>query len=207
MGFRLPFDVWIPMMRFAPLSTFVLGLCGLLAASAVSQQALAQAAQVQSPTPPISAQPVPGEMELAKLIWSTMAAVDSANLAGNYSVLRDSAAPGFQINNDSARLATVFASIRASRLDLANTLLLVPTYSQAPQMLPENVLQLRGFFGLRPTAIQFDLQFQWFQGRWRLFGIALNPATLAQSVPPPVPPQASPPSPQPGANPSPRKPN
>jgi hypothetical protein len=156
--------------------TLVLGL-------SMPATAFAQAAAPQSTTPPISSLPVPGELELAKMIWSIMAAVDHANLSGNYSVLRDLAAPGFQINNDAATLATIFSSIRSSRLDLSNTMLLAPTYSEAPRMLPDNILRLNGFFGLRPTAIQFTLEFQWVQGRWRLFGVAINPATMVQSVP------------------------
>ena len=89
-------------------------------AGALSLAAVPVAAQ-QAPRPPASSVPVPGELELAKMIWSTLAAVDHANQAGNYSVLRDLAAPGFQINNDPARLAEIFASLRASRIDLSNT--------------------------------------------------------------------------------------
>ena len=86
--------------------------------------------------PPSQAQPsqvpVPDSLELNKLVWSTMAAIDHANLAGNYSVLRDLSAPNFQILNDSAKLASIFASLRASGIDLSNALLLAPTFS-APQ--------------------------------------------------------------------------
>lgn len=128
--------------------------------------------------------PVPGELELSKLIWSTMAAVDHANQAGNYSVLRDVSAPGFQINNDSARLSEIFASLRATRIDLSNTLLLAPTYTAAPAIVGENVLRVQGFFGLRPTAIGFDLYYQWVQGRWRLFGVSITPSQIASEQPP-----------------------
>lgn len=138
----------------------------------------------QSTTPPVSNyQPVPGELELAKLIWSTMAAVDHANQSGNYSVLRDNAAPAFQIANDPSRLGLIFTNIRQARLDVGNTLLLAPTYAEVPRILAENVLQVRGFFGLRPTAIAFDLQFQWSQGKWRLLGISIIPATISTTVP------------------------
>ena len=128
--------------------------------------------------------PVPGELELSKLIWSTMAAVDHANQAGNYSVLRDLSAPGFQIQNDAARLAEIFAPIRASRVDLSNTLLLAPTYTAAPQIVNEGVLRVQGFFGLRPTAISFDLYYQWVGGKWRLFGVSISPTQIASEQPP-----------------------
>lgn len=128
--------------------------------------------------------PVPGELELSKLIWSTMAAVDHANQAGNYSVLRDLAAPGFQIQNDPARLAEIFAPVRATRIDLSNTLLLAPTYTAAPQVVSAGVLRVQGFFGLRPTAIGFDLYYQWVQGKWRLFGVSITPSQIANEQPP-----------------------
>ncbi len=93
-----------------------------LAAMAVPTTVSAQAAP-----PPPSIQPVPTELELAKLIWGTMVAVEQANVSGNYSVLRDMASPSFQQLNDPSRLAQIFADIRASRIDLSNTLLLAPT--------------------------------------------------------------------------------
>ncbi len=155
-------------------------------AGALSLAAVPAFAQ-QAPRPPASAVPVPGELELAKMIWSTMAAVDHANQAGNYSVLRDLAAPGFQINNDPARLAEIFASLRASRIDLSNTLLLAPTYLSAPQMVQPDVLRVQGYFGLRPTAINFELFYQWVSGRWRVFGVSISPASIATQQPgPPV---------------------
>ena len=149
------------------------------------------AAGAQAAPPPVSAQPVPGELEIDKLIWSTMTAVEHANLSGNYSVLRDISAPGFQINNDPARLAAAFASIRASRIDLSNTLLLAPTFVGAPSMVEAGVFRVRGYFGLRPTAITFTLDYQWVQGRWRVYGMSIVPQSLAtlevQAAPPPAP--------------------
>lgn len=141
---------------------------------------VAQPAQV---TMPISNVPVPSELEMNKLIWSTLAAVDHANQAGNYSVLRDLSAPGFQVNNDAARLTQIFAPLRASRIDLSNTLLLAPTYAGAPRRPTSNMLQVQGFFGLRPTAISFDLSYEWVAGKWRLFGVDIRPATIAGSQP------------------------
>ena len=146
--------------------------------------ALPVAAPGQAPPgqsrPPVSSQPVPGELELAKMIWSTMAMVDAANRSGNYSVLRDTSANGFQIQNDPARLAEIFASIRQSRVDLGNALIVAPTYTAAPRLLQPDVFEVKGYFPLRPTPIFFDLFFQWEQGRWKLFGISIDPGTMAQ---------------------------
>lgn len=160
---------------------------GTLALLAAAAPARAQ----QSTMPPISAQPVPGDLELAKMIWTTMAAIDHANQSGNYSVLRDISSPAFQIANNPSQLAAIFGTLRATRLDLSNALLLAPTYSQAPRLGPDNILVLKGFFGLRPTAIEFNLEYEWVQGKWRLFGVSIVPATIGQAFPaPPAPPAA-----------------
>ena len=115
---------------------------------------------------------------MAKLIWSTMAAVDHANRTGNYSVLRDLGTAGFQTNNDAARLATVFATIRA--LDLGEALTVVPVWEFPPAIVRPNVLRMRGNFPLRPNAIGFDMLFVWDRGAWRLDAVAIVPLTPAR---------------------------
>lgn len=132
--------------------------------------------------PPAAARPVPDQLQLAKLIWSTMAAVDHANRSGNYSVVRDISASGFQINNDPAKLAQVFSAIRNSRIDLGNALLVPPTYTSAPQQVQPEIFQVRGIFNLRPIAMAFDLYFQWERGEWRMYGIDLQPLPMNDTI-------------------------
>lgn len=162
--------------RLAP--AFLLGLAAVSAPVFGQSQGSIQA--------PPSSRPVPDQLEMAKMIWSTLLAVDHANRSGNYSVLRDMSAQGFQINNDAARLAQIFASLRESRIDLSNTLVIAPTFYEAPRQLQADVFEVKGIFQLRPTAIQFDLYYQWEQGRWKLFGIDIQPIALAQAAPGPV---------------------
>jgi len=165
--------------------------CGAIAAAfslaaallAIASPAHAQAQTGAAAPPPVAAMPVPGDLELAKLIWSTITAIDHANQSGNYSVLRDISSPAFQIANDPARLAQIFASLRDNRVDLSNSLLLAPVYNGAPQVGQGNILRVRGSFGLRPTAIAFDFEFQWYNGKWRLFGVAISPMPLATQQP------------------------
>lgn len=172
--------------RFAP--AFLLG-AAIVGGAAVPAHAQGT---IQAP---LSSRPVPDQLELAKTIWSTLLAVDHANRSGNYSVLRDMSAQGFQINNDAARLAQLFSGLRESRVDLANTLVIAPTFFEPPRQIQADVFQVKGVFQLRPTAIQFDLYYQWEQGRWKLFGIDLQPVSLAQAIP--GAPQSAPPVQQP----------
>ena len=52
------------------------------------------------------------------LVRSTILALHHANITGNYTVLRDLGAPGFQSANTAARLAEVFADLRGRNFDL-----------------------------------------------------------------------------------------
>lgn len=144
--------------------------------------ALAQAAQPAIQPPP-SIRPVPDSLELSKLVWSTMLAVDHANRSGNYSVLRDMSAQGFQINNNAARLAQIFTGIRDQRIDLSNSLLVPPTYTEPPRQVQADIFEVKGLFQLRPTSIYFDMYFQWEQGRWKLFGIDIQPLSMVEAMP------------------------
>jgi hypothetical protein len=169
--------------RFAPAVFFASTLALVLPQASLAQQRPPAAAS--APAAALD------QMQLAKLVWGTMLAVEQGNQSGNYSVLRDIAAPGFQTNNDAAKLAQIFANLRASGMDLSNSLLLAPTFRSQPRMVQADMLQLQGSFGLRPTAINFDLLYQWSNGKWRLFGVAIAPAPMtgAEAPPQPAPPQ------------------
>ncbi|MFN0045072.1 MAG: hypothetical protein ACKVOS_01210 [Sphingorhabdus sp.] len=149
-------------------------------------QSQPQLPQSVAPQNTLSAAPIPGELELAKLIWGTIAAVDNANQSGNYSVLRDLSATGFQINNNPARLAEIFSGLRSSKIDLSNALLVAPSYTAPPQMVQPDVLYLRGYFGIRPTSVEFELYYQWMAGKWRLYGVSIVPLQVAGAAPSPA---------------------
>lgn len=169
--------------------------CALAGAAfllSIGGNAMAQVTGTTQPAPNQASHPQgPGQLDLLKLVWSTMAAVDNANTSGNYSVLRDNAASSFQMANDQARLTGIFAGLRASRLDLANALLVVPTFTAEPRFLQPDVIQLQGVFQIRPVPIRFDLIYQWEQGRWKLFGINVGPLEAATAPAPAPTPQDS----------------
>ena len=145
---------------------------------------LAPAEAIAQPRPERSpALPLPDQLTLLKLLWSTMAAVDQANKTGNYSVLRDLGSAGFQTNNNAAGLAGIFSEIRSQRLDLSDTLIVAPTYEFPPAMIEPRLLRMRGAFNLRPTAIAFDIIYEWKDG-WRLHGIAIDPRSFSPAARP-----------------------
>ena len=92
--------------------------------------------QVQEPEPPVPnpLPPIPSSDRLIMLIDSALIALNQANATGNYTVLRDMAAPGLRRANSPERLAQAFANLRSRKLDLAPVLLYEPKLYQKPEI-------------------------------------------------------------------------
>jgi len=131
-------------------------------------------------TSQVSQRPVatqPGKLQLGLpqalyLIRSTLLTLNDANRSGNYTVLRDLAAPGFQSKNTPADLAHIFTNLRRLKVDLYGVALLAPELSSPPQI-EGGMLRLTGHFPTQPLQIAFDLLFQDIGNQWKLFGISV----------------------------------
>src|SRR6202012_5427290 len=131
------------------------------------------------------------------LIRSTILALDQANKTGNYTVLRDLGAPGFQANN-AARLAEIFATQRRDNLDLSGVAVIDPQLTVLPEIEANGLMRMAGFFPSVPSQVNFDLLFAPVDGQWRLFGISVK-VGLSAPVGPATPPPAAAAEPQPNA--------
>jgi hypothetical protein len=142
---------------------------------------------------------IPSDQKLATLIFSTLIALNQANATGNYSVLRDMGAPGFQTANSAARIAEAFANLRQRNLDLSPILLFQPKLLRKPVLDAQGMLRVTGFFATQPERVNFDLIFELVGGQWRLFGMAVDtsqaPPPAAASVGQTAPGQAANPAP------------
>jgi hypothetical protein len=115
------------------------------------------------------------------LIYTTLIAINQANQTGNYSVLRDLAAPNFREANDVSKLAEIFGNLRRRNLDLSPVIFLEPKLVRPPALMDNGMLRLSGFIPSAPEQVNFDLAYQLVGGRWLLFGIGVNtsPSTAA----------------------------
>src|SRR3979409_1004972 len=162
----------------------------------VSLTATGVATEEQRPAPPAAAAPQPPPLPVSLeqalyLIRSTLLSLNDANRTGNYTVLRDLAAPDFQGTNTAADLAQNFSDLRRRKFDLFTVALAAPQLTAPPALDDHGMLGLSGFFPTRPAQINFDLLFQNAGGQWRLFGISVaTPQVSAQ--PAPEAPKASP---------------
>lgn len=124
---------------------------------------------------------VPDEREQALLIYRTMAALDTAHATGNYTVLRDIAAPQFAAVNDAARLSEIFSVHRKMQLDLGPVLLHQPLLNKPAHVDSNGFLSFNGYFDTKPVLINFDLTYQWTAAGWRVFAINVQPTRHAAS--------------------------
>lgn len=168
-------------------------VCLATTAAGFSHELFAQAQKQAAQAPP-----KPAEIDrngVLILIRSVLIALDQGNKTGNYTVLRDLGAPGFQ-NNSAARLAEIFAGQRRDNVDLSGVTVLDPQLSLLPQIEANGMLHMAGFFPSVPLQVNFELMFAPVDSRWRLFGISVNVGQSGPVAPPPSPPPTEPPKAQ-----------
>ena len=150
-----------------------------LKAAPVGQQQVAIA-----PAQPAIAMPAPEEM--LGLIRTTINALNQANQTGNYTVLRDLAAPDFRNANDASRLGLIFQVLREQAIDLSPLLQISPEVSETPAINPQGLLRLAGFFPTQPLRVNFDMSFQLVESHWRPYTISVYMARLEAQLQPPA---------------------
>jgi len=154
----------------------MLALALLISADAVS--APTPPGQIPNSTAvlPTRTPPVPAPIVTLALVRNALLAVDQANKSGNYTVLRDIAGPDFHDSNDAAKLAAIFAPLRAQRIDMLAVSVIEPAYKEPPRLTAKRMLYVAGRFTIRPRSINFELLFEVVRGEWRLYGISIVPA-------------------------------
>lgn len=111
---------------------------------------------------------------IATLIRSNLISLHLAMMSGNFSVMRDLAAPSFRERNTNADLARIFEPIRQSGINLEAVAVLQPELEAA--IIDKNkLLWIAGTFRTRPHAVRFKLAFQVVNKSWSLFGLRVVP--------------------------------
>jgi hypothetical protein len=122
------------------------------------------------------------------MVKNALAALNHANLTGNYTVLRDLGTEKFRQRNSASDLANIFARFRSDRYDLSPILTVNPQYLQPPGEAEPGRLQLIGFFNTRPQIVQFAFVYERTASGWSLDEVAVgvSPADGAQAAPQPA---------------------
>src|SRR6266568_950099 len=85
--------------------------------------------------------------------------------------------------NPAARLAEIFAKQRGDKLDLSGVAVIDPQLSLLPQIEPNGLLHMAGFFPSVPSQVNFELLFAPVEGQWRVFGVSLSVGRSAPVAP------------------------
>ncbi len=117
-------------------------------------------------------QPLP--IQTQYLVRTTLLALNNANQTGNYTVLRDLAAPSFRERNSAADLAQVFGELRRAKLDLSMAALLMPEIEETPSLDADRRLRLKGSYATQPNRVVFDILYEAVAGEWQLFGLSIS---------------------------------
>jgi hypothetical protein len=120
---------------------------------------------------------MPDAEKIVLLLRSTLNTLNDAIQTGNYTVLRDKGAPGFSQANNAARLSQSFSDLASRGVDLAVVNIIAPQLTDPPALdQAKGFLRLKGYFPGQPVQINFEVIYQAVNGRWRLFGLSVQPA-------------------------------
>ncbi len=146
----------------------------------------AVATKAAAPLPASNGQAM--QVQVQYLVRTSLLALNDANRSGNYTVLRDIAAPSFREKNSASDLAHIFAEMRRARLDLSMAAILAPELDEQPSLDGERRLRLKGHFATEPNRVVFDLIYEQVAGQWQLNGISIStkPSRSAAGGPVPV---------------------
>jgi hypothetical protein len=130
---------------------------------------------------------LPPPYMMMAMIRDAVVALGQANRTGNYNVLSKMSAPGFREANSIERLGELFAALRGRGLDLAPVTVIDPGLYRPAAIMENGMMRLTGYFPSQPERVNFDLAFQYVEGRWKLFGIGVNTSRdVAATTSPPV---------------------
>ena len=117
----------------------------------------------------------PSNARVETLVRSTLIALDHANHTGNYTVFRDLSSPNFQRANNAAALAAAFTDLRKRNLNLSEIVANDLEYLEPVSIDNAGMLKVSGRFIHDTAAIEFNALYEIVAGRWRLFGISVQP--------------------------------
>ena len=122
---------------------------------------------------------LPNQIEASALVRSTLFSLHEANLASNYSVLRDASAPDFRLIYTEASLASIFEVLRTHKVDLAKAALINPVFKNVQYKMDQDIVIFDGVVPAeqsigQPFDVSFHFSYQRVGVTWRLFALDLG---------------------------------
>jgi hypothetical protein len=117
---------------------------------------------------------IPPAPDLEILIKGTLIVFNAANITGDYGTLHKLGSPQFQRQVSEARLVEVFKPFREQGIEVGGILLHKINFTEEPRITERGWLRLVGAFETRPNRVNFRLQFDRVDERWRLVDIYVH---------------------------------
>ena len=122
---------------------------------------------------------MPDAGKIVLLLRNTLITLNDAIQTGNFTVLRDRAAPSFRDINSASRLSQAFADLASRNVDLSWVAVISPQLTEQPSLDEKaGMLRLKGYFPMPGLQVHFDALYQVIGGRWRLFGLSVDPISV-----------------------------
>lgn len=122
---------------------------------------------------------MPDAGKIVLLLRNTLITLNDAIQTGNFTVLRDRAAPSFRDINSASRLGQAFADLASRNVDLSWVAVISPQLTAQPSLDEKaGMLRLKGYFPMPGLQVHFDALYQVIGGRWRLFGLSVDPISV-----------------------------
>lgn len=135
-----------------------------------------EAGHVAAPAKPAAGKPpvLPDADKIVLLVRTALLTVNDALQTGNFTVLRDKAAPSFRDGTTPTSLGKSLDSLAQQRIDLSAVAIIAPQLTDLPVIDKDSRLRLKGHFPGQPVGIAFDLTFEVVNGSWRLFALSIG---------------------------------
>lgn len=165
-------------------------LCLIFSGALAQEKAVPKAPSKPAQQQNAAAEPLPQVVmpdaeKIVLLLRSTLLTLGDAIDTGNFTVLRDKGAPGFRETNSAARLSQSFSDLAARGIDLSVVSVIAPQLTEPPALDQQaGMLRLKGYFPSQPVQINFEMIYQAVGGRWRLFGLSVQPSAVSAATPP-----------------------
>lgn len=124
-------------------------------------------------------------------VRAVLQTLDNAIRSGNYSVLRDLAAPDYQSENSLEEIASAFAPLREAQPDFSFAYRIHPEFNSSTLIDSDGVMKLEGRFRAPTRDLHFAMALVELEGRWRMRRLdvsvrASQRSAYVKTVPPPA---------------------
>lgn len=139
----------------------------------------------KAPVPEAPRYVMPTGEAIVMLLRSSLLTLNDAMRTGNFTVMRDVAAPAFRDANTAFSLGQIFNGLSAQGVDLTAVAIITPQLAGTPTLdETRGVLRFAGTFPGNPVQINFDVTYQAVAGQWRLLALSVVPVpSVARAAP------------------------